>query len=106
MAILIFSSWIKHIMYLRTQNVNSQVGLPDLNQTNQVVQEKIVNLMNKLIDIGVAGFRIDAAKHMWPVDLSSIFSRLNNLNETVFSVNSKPYIYQEVIDFGGEAIKK
>lgn len=86
--------------------MNPQVGLPDLNQTNQIVQDKVVDLMNKLIDIGVAGFRIDAAKHMWPADLNSIFSRLNNLHGTYFSVNSKPYIYQEVIDNGGEAIKK
>lgn len=62
--------------------------------------------MNKLIDIGVAGFRIDAAKHMWPTDLNSIFTRLNNVNGTFFSANSKPYIYQEVIDMGGEAVKK
>ncbi len=34
--------------------------------------------MNNLIDIGVAGFRIDAAKHMWPGDLQAIYGKLNN----------------------------
>ena len=35
--------------------------------------------MNKLIDIGVAGFRIDAAKHMWPGDLQAIFGKLKDV---------------------------
>lgn len=45
------------------------VGLPDLNQTKEVVRKRIVNFLNRLIDYGVAGFRVDAAKHMWPNDL-------------------------------------
>lgn len=32
--------------------------------------------MNSLVDIGVAGFRVDAAKHMWPGDLEVIWSRV------------------------------
>jgi alpha-amylase len=35
--------------------------------------------MNHLIDIGVAGFRIDAAKHMWPNDLNKLLGKLKNL---------------------------
>ena len=34
--------------------------------------------MNNLIDIGVAGFRVDAAKHMWPADMGAIFGKLKN----------------------------
>jgi alpha-amylase len=34
--------------------------------------------MNYLIDIGVAGFRVDAAKHMWPGDMGAIFGKLKN----------------------------
>ena len=34
--------------------------------------------MNYLIDIGVAGFRVDAAKHMWPGDMQAIFGKLKN----------------------------
>lgn len=49
--------------------------------------------------------RIDAAKHMWPGDLSNIYNRLNNLNtEHGFASNTRPFIYQEVIDLGGEAV--
>lgn len=62
--------------------------------------------MNELIALGVAGFRIDAAKHMWPSDLQVIYNSLNNLSTTAFRPNTRPFIYQEVIDLGGEAIKK
>jgi alpha-amylase len=36
------------------------IGLPDLNQGKDTVRDKIVEFLNKLIDHGVAGFRIDA----------------------------------------------
>lgn len=45
------------------------VGLKDLDQSKSWVQDRIVEFMNKLISLGVAGFRVDAAKHMWPADL-------------------------------------
>lgn len=45
------------------------VGLPDLDQSIEHVRDCIVDFMNNLIDIGVAGFRMDASKHMWPRDL-------------------------------------
>lgn len=57
--------------------------------------------MNKLIDLGVAGFRVDAAKHMWPADLEFIYNSVKNLNPDFgFSNDAKPFIYQEVIDLG------
>lgn len=48
------------------------VGLPDLNQTIPEVRDRIVIFLNHLIDLGVAGFRVDASKHMWPDDLNVI----------------------------------
>lgn len=33
------------------------VGLKDLDQSNEHVRRMIVNFMNELIDLGVAGFR-------------------------------------------------
>lgn len=81
-------------------------GLPDLNQGMGKTRGKIIKFMNELLEMGVGGFRIDAAKHMWPTDLQSIFSNLNNLSTKAFPINSEPFIYQEVIDLGGEAIKK
>jgi alpha-amylase len=44
---------------------------------------------------------------MWPMDLSSIYSKLKNLNTQFgYPPNSRPFIYQDVIDLGGEAISK
>lgn len=37
-------------------------GLPDLNQTRQDVRDRIVEFMDHLTDLGVAGFRMDACK--------------------------------------------
>lgn len=44
---------------------------------------------------------------MWPMDLSSIYSKLKNLStEFGFVPDARPFIYQEVVDLGGEAISK
>lgn len=44
---------------------------------------------------------------MWPLDLSAIYSKLKNLDtKSGFPENARPFIYQEVIDLGGEAISK
>ncbi len=68
----------------------------DLKQ--EYVLQKQSQYLNRLIDIGVAGFRIDAAKHIYPEDLEVLWNRLNPLNTQWFQGNSKPYIYNEVID--------
>ncbi|KAM9325168.1 pancreatic alpha-amylase-like [Gastrophryne carolinensis] len=80
------------------------VSLLDLALEKEEVREKIAAYLNTLIDIGVAGFRLDAAKHMWPKDILAITSKLNNLNTKWFSSGTRPFIYQEVIDLGGEGI--
>lgn len=67
---------------------------------------KIHQFLNELINLGVAGFRIDAAKHMWPADLKFIYNRLNRLSRKAFLPNSKPFIYQEVTGSGQDAVKK
>jgi alpha-amylase len=75
------------------------VSLLDLDQSQEYVRAHIAEFLNKLVDMGVAGFRVDAAKHMWPADMGEIFKRLHNLNtEHGFAANARPFIYQEVID--------
>lgn len=60
-----------------------------------------MEFLNHLTSLGVAGFRVDAAKHMWPSDLQAIYGSVNGLSsEHGFPTGSKPFIYQEVIDFG------
>lgn len=83
------------------------VGLHDLNQTQEDTRNKIVEYLNHLIDLGVAGFRIDAAKHQWPNDLLIMYNRLHHLNTSFgFDPKSDPFIYQEVVDSGNEAVSK
>lgn len=83
------------------------VGLHDLNQTVEDTRDKIVGYLNHLINLGVGGFRVDAAKHIWPNDLKIIYDRLNNLNTSFgFEAKSDPFIYQEVADSGHEAVSK
>lgn len=53
------------------------VGLHDLNQGVAHTREMIKNFLNHLIQLGVAGFRVDAAKHMWPAELEVYIILLN-----------------------------
>lgn len=74
-------------------------GLQDLNQTHPYVQEKIIELLNNLTHMGVAGYRIDAARHIWPSELKKIYDNLRPLNTTHgFAQNQYPFIFQEVSD--------
>lgn len=76
-----------------------------MNQANTHVQEVLLEYMNRLISYGVAGFRIDATKHMWPEDLKTLLAKLNNLSEEHgFTPGARPFIYQEVIDLGKRKI--
>lgn len=68
--------------------------LADLNTGDETVQIKIAAYLGDLLDTGVAGFRIDAAKHMEPGDIRAILGRLP----------VQPFVYQEVIDRSNEPI--
>ncbi|MGY5764760.1 carbohydrate-binding module family 20 domain-containing protein [Brachybacterium sp. DNPG3] len=72
------------------------VSLQDLKTGSPYVQDTIAGYLNDLIDLGVAGFRIDAAKHMPASDLAAIKSKLSDPNI---------YWVQEVIGAGGEPIQ-
>lgn len=39
-------------------------GLPDLNTGDSYIQNKVISLLKECIDVGVDGFRFDAAKHI------------------------------------------
>jgi len=76
------------------------VGLADLNLQSPPVRHQIVAYLTDLVSLGIDGFRIDAAKHIPADDLNAL------LNELRARVEPDPYIYQEVIDPGTEAISK
>ena len=67
-------------------------GLTDLKQSNVYVRDTLAAFLNKLIDIGVAGFRLDASKHMWPGDISAIQNKVKDTD------GGRPFFYHEVID--------
>lgn len=83
------------------------IGLRDLNQTHPYVREKTIAFLNHLIDLGVAGFRIDAAKHIWPTDLKFIYDSLKPLATwNGFEDGAYPYVFQEVIDIDSKRISR
>ena len=53
------------------------LGLADLNTGSPAVRQKIADYLLSLARLGVAGFRIDAAKHIQPVELNDIVARVN-----------------------------
>jgi alpha-amylase len=71
------------------------VGLSDLETETEYVRSAIAAYLQRLVNLGVDGFRVDAAKHVNPADLANIYSR----------VTGSRYIYQEVIYAGGEAVQ-
>ncbi|XP_041504368.1 alpha-amylase 1-like [Microtus oregoni] len=79
--------------------------LLDLALGKDYVRTKVADYMNHLIDIGVAGFRIDAAKHIWPGDIQAVLFKLHNLNTKWFPQGSRPSMIQEVVDLGVDVIK-
>jgi alpha-amylase len=71
------------------------VNLADLDTGEPYVRGAIAGYLNDLLSLGVAGFRIDAAKHIPAADLANIRSRLSNPNV---------YWKQETIYGAGEAV--
>jgi alpha-amylase len=78
------------------------LSLPDLNTGLASVRQKIADYLLLLARLGVAGFRIDAAKHIQQVELDDIISRVN----TTLAGEGRPlpYLFLEVIGGAGEAI--
>ncbi|CAG0906473.1 unnamed protein product, partial [Cyprideis torosa] len=77
------------------------LGLRDLNQRKSHVRERVLEYINRLIGYGVAGFRVDGSKYMWPEDLEAIFNSLDSLNPEFFPAGSRPFVFLEVIDLDG-----
>lgn len=68
--------------------------LPDLDTGAAYVQNTLAAYLGDLRSIGVAGFRIDAAKHMFHGDIAGVLGRAGN-----------PYVFLEVIGAAGEAVQ-
>ncbi|BFM21479.1 alpha amylase C-terminal domain-containing protein [Gilvimarinus japonicus] len=67
-------------------------GMPDLDHSQPYVRDTVANYLTHLTNMGVDGFRIDAAKHMPPSDINGFLQAAGN-----------PWVFLEVIGAGGEA---
>lgn len=70
-------------------------GLPDLYTSSSYVQSTIASYLNHLQSLGVAGIRVDAAKHQDASELAGILDQLPD----------DFYVGQEVIGAQGEAVQ-
>lgn len=78
---------------IQVKNCES-LGRHDLDHKNPRVFKTIVKKLQKLLDLGVAGFRISTAKNIWPVDLDRILAKLQLGSE--FSSDEAPFIANDV----------
>jgi alpha-amylase len=66
------------------------VDLSDLRTESSYVRGKLTAYLDDLVSLGVDGFRVDAAKHMPPGDMSAFLA----------PVAGDPYVFSEVIEGG------
>jgi alpha-amylase len=78
------------------------VGLADLNTGLSSVRRKLADQVVALSALGVAGFRIDAAKHIHPWELDSIVTLAHR--DIAAAGRPLPYWFSEVIDYGGDVV--
>src|SRR5258708_185839 len=78
------------------------LNLPDLNTGKDSVRRKIAGYLIMLARLGVAGFRIDAAKHIQQVELDSIFRVVDSTMTA--EARPIPYYFLEVSSGAGEAL--
>ncbi len=78
------------------------VGLADLRTEDTGVQESIARYLIALHALGIAGFRIDAAKHVPARDIDAILTRVNAA--AVSAGRARPYVFLEIIAGSGEAV--
>jgi alpha-amylase len=77
-------------------------SLPDLRTESATVRGKIADYLVMLARLGVAGFRIDAAKHIQQADLDEIIKLVNNT--LAGEGRARPYFFLEIASGAGEAL--
>jgi len=78
------------------------LGLPDLDTGSPTVRQKIAGYLIMLARLGVAGFRIDAAKHMQQVELDKILTIVDST--LAAERRSLPYWFLEIAGGRNEAL--
>jgi len=96
------------LSFCRCDNIRNckLLGLPDLYGASDYVRSTAASYLNHLVDSGVAGIRIDSARHMWPEDIMNIMSRVKSLPTAHgFASNSKLFVYSDVFDVNLSIVK-
>lgn len=79
-------------------------NLADLDTGSPTVRATIVGYLQHLLDLGVAGFRIDAAKHMSAEDVQAIVDDLPDdtiiMSEVIRGSGNEPVQPEEYVDAG------
>lgn len=78
------------------------VGLADLATESEAVRARIAQYLIALNELGIAGFRVDAAKHVPANDLEAIMTRVNIAATT--AGRARPYVFLEIISGSGDAV--
>ena len=86
-----------------------QMGMPDLNTSNEFIQEQVYALLKECVDCGVDGFRFDAAKHIelpGDPDASSDFwsAILNGVDNDGDIMGIRPYAGADNLFIYGESL--
>lgn len=78
--------------------------LPDFNTSKTEYQNAIINkVLNKYLDLGVDGFRFDAAKHIeTPDDGANASQFWPNITNAIKSKKSDTYMYGELLSSAGK----
>lgn len=86
--------------YDRYLMTHGHIGMPDINTGNSYVQQKFLNLLKECVDLGVDGFRFDAAKHIeTPGDSANIRSNFwSYVINGIKDYKSDVYCYGEILN--------
>lgn len=71
-------------------------GMPDLNLGNEALRAELTKVMRYWLDMGVSGFRVDAAKEFYTGNVGKNVEVLNWLQTTLFSLKEDVYMVAEV----------
>ena len=98
----------KNVNDNRVQNVvqGKLSGLPDINTSEELVQNRVISLLEECIDCGVDGFRFDAAKHIETPDDGEFGSQfwpnvVNTASEYAKGKGVELYCYGEILNAAG-----
>ncbi len=71
------------------------VGLSDLATESEFVRTRVAEYLIALHALGIAGYRVDAAKHVPAADLEAIITKVNTA--ATAAGRPKPYVFLEII---------